>query len=512
MYKAADILLKTLTKLGVDTVFGYPGSSVLPVYDRIGDYPIRHILTAHEQGASFAASGYARSSGKTGVVLATSGPGATNLVTGIADAFMDSVPLVAITGNVKLSELGHDCFQEVDIFGITMPIVKYSYIVTSPADLEKIVLQAFKIAHQGRKGPVLIDIPFDVLTGEAEYLDLPVEEENSPCDLGQINEVAKMINESQKPFLFVGGGAISSDAFDEIKALNEKIHAKVGVTFMALGSVDSTCDGYVGIVEDTNPTALDAIKESDLIISLGVRFSNRNKSISLKGKKMAQIDVDKAEIDKNVPTTSYLLGDLKTALGHLLPFVDAKDKKSHGGYIPVINHRSEKIISALGRLCPDAVVVTDVGLHQICAAKFFPFRAPRTFLTSGGLGVMGFGMGAAIGAALSTGKKIILITGDGSLRMNIGEFETAVKLNIPLTVLCFNNSSLGLIKRLQKKQYKRNYVECELSKLDFAALADCYGGKGFKLSSHDDIEKTLTSALNCPKPVIVDCEIPQSEI
>lgn len=512
MYKAADILLKTLTKLGVDTVFGYPGSSVLPIYDRIPDYPIRHILTAHEQGASFAASGYARATGKTGVVIATSGPGATNLVTGIADAFMDSVPLVAITGNVKLSDLGHDCFQEVDIFGITMPIVKYSYIVTSSADIEKTVLEAFKIAHQGRKGPVLIDIPFDVLTGEAKYSDLPVEKENSPCDFGQLNEAAKMINDSQKPFLFVGGGAIASDAFDEIKLLSEKIHAKVGVTFMALGSVDSSSDGYVGIVEDTNVIALDAIKNSDLIISLGVRFSNRNKSVSLKGKKMVQIDVDKAEIDKNVPTTAYLLGDLKKALGVLLPLINFKETKTHGRYLPALTHRSEKIVSALGKICPDAVIVTDVGLHQICAAKCFPYRAPRTFLTSGGLGVMGFGMGAAIGAALSTGKKTILITGDGSLRMNINEFETAVKLNIPLTVLCFNNSSLGLIKRLQKKQYGRNYVECELSKLNFASLADCYGGKGFSLSKSDDIKTVLKNALSCNKPAIVDCEIPQSEI
>lgn len=214
-----------------------------------------------------------------------------------------------------------------------------------------------------------------------------------------------MINDSQKPFLFVGGGAIASDAFDEIKLLNEKIHAKVGVTFMALGAVDSSSDGYVGIVEDTNVIALDAIKNSDLIISLGVRFSNRNKSVSLKGKKMVQIDVDKAEIDKNVPTTAYLLGDLKKALGVLLPLINFKETKTHGRYLPALTHRSEKIVSALGKICPDAVIVTDVGLHQICAAKCFPYRAPRTFLTSGGLGVMGFGMGAAIGAALSTGKK-----------------------------------------------------------------------------------------------------------
>ncbi|MGN1096694.1 MAG: thiamine pyrophosphate-binding protein, partial [Christensenellales bacterium] len=395
----AKILLKTLTELKVDTIFGYPGSSILPVYDALPEFPLRHVLTAHETGAGFAASGMARATGKPGVVIATSGPGATNLVTAIADAFMDSIPLIAITGNVELKNLGHDCFQEVDIFGMTMPIVKYSYIVKSVNDLERIIFEAFEIATTGRKGPVLIDIPFDVLKDEADYCENFSEPSaKSPSgDLKDVEKIASLINDSQKPFLYLGGGSI--DYSDKIIEFADLIKAQIGVSFMALGSVPSDHKGYVGIVSDENKPLKEILSDSDLIITLGARFNNRISAFDkIKNKTIIQIDIDGAEIDKNVLCNNYLIADIGSALDKLMPLLKKKENRELQTLSPVVKGRGKEIIFELSKFLPDdAVIITDVGLHQIWTACTYPFKKPRTFITSGGLGVMGFGMGAAIG-------------------------------------------------------------------------------------------------------------------
>ncbi|MGN0795833.1 MAG: thiamine pyrophosphate-binding protein [Christensenellales bacterium] len=509
----AEILLKTLTELKVDTIFGYPGSSILPVYDALPKFPIRHVLTSHETGAGFAASGMARATGKPGVVLATSGPGATNLVTTIADAFMDSVPLIAITGNVELKNLGHDCFQEVDVFGMTMPIVKYSYIVKSVDDIESTVYEAFEIATSGRKGPVLIDIPFDVLTSEGDFTgDRKNGAPTVSYDFKDVNKIADVINKSEKPFLYLGGGAI--DYSDKIIKLAKLIKAQIGVSFMALGCVPSDFNGYAGIVcDDNKPMIKEVLSDSDLIITLGARFNNRISAFEkIKNKPIIQIDIDGAEIDKNVLCNNYLIADIGAALEKLMPLLKEKDDRELKTLSPVVKGRGKEIIFKLSEFLPDdAIIVTDVGLHQIWTASTYPFKKPRTFITSGGLGVMGFGMGAAIGISLATDKKVVLITGDGSLRMNIAEFETAVKLKTNLTVVCMNNSSLGLIKKIQAKSYGKHFVECAEPKLNFANLAKAYCGDGIVLSKKDDVEKTLEQALKIHTPCIVDCEISDNE-
>lgn len=506
----AEILLKSLTKLNVDTIFGYPGSTILPIYDALDKYPIKHVLTAHEQGAGFAADGMARATGKVGVVMATSGPGATNLVTPIADAFMDSVPLIAITGNVELKNLGHDCFQEVDVFGMTMPVVKYSYIVKSTADIEKTVFEAFKIATSGRKGPVLIDVPFDVLTGEAEFTNAYSQEVETPdYSLKGIEKIADIINNAKKPFIYLGGGTQNYSA--EVKEFARRINAQIGVSYMALGVVPFDYKGYLGVVTDDNKKLKTVLSSSDLIIALGARFNSRSTAFTnVKNKTIIQIDVDGAEIDKNVICDNYLVCDLKTALDALMPLIKQKEQTELEQAEVSRSSRGREIIRKISELC-DAVVVTDVGLHQTWTATDYKFKNPRTFITSGGLGVMGFGMGGAIGAALGTGKKVVLITGDGSLRMNIAEFETAVKLNVDLTVFCMNNSALGLIKKIQNKRYGKRYVECDEPKLDFAKLAVAYGGNGLELNLNDDVESVVKKALSFTTPTIVDCRISDKE-
>lgn len=508
----AKILLKSLTELKVDTIFGYPGSSILPVYDALSEFPLRHVLTAHEMGAGFAASGMARATGKPGVVIATSGPGATNLVTAIADAFMDSVPLIAITGNVELKNLGHDCFQEVDIFGMTMPIVKYSYIVKSVNDLEKIIFEAFEIATTGRKGPVLIDIPFDVLKDETDYCgNFSRSPASSSYDLKDVEKIANLINDSQKPFLYLGGGGV--DYSDRIIEFADLIKAQIGVSFMALGSVPSDHKGYVGIVSDDNKPLQEILSASDLVIALGARFNSRISAFDkIKNKTIIQIDIDGAEIDKNVLCNNYLIADIGTALDKLMPLLKEKENRELQNLSPVVKGRGKEIIFELSNFLPDdAVIITDVGLHQIWTACTYPFKKPRTFITSGGLGVMGFGMGTAIGVALATNRKVVLITGDGSLRMNVAEFETAVKLKIDLTVICMNNSSLGLIKKIQSKFYGKRFVECDEPKLNFANLAKAYGGEGITLSRTANVKEALEQSLKMKKPLIIDCEISDKE-
>lgn len=517
LQSGAQILVNCLEEQGVRNIFGYPGASIMSVYDCLASSSVCHVLTAHEQGACFAAEGYARRSGKAGVVLATSGPGATNLVTGIADAYMDSVPLVAITGNVSLDKLGHDSFQEVDIFDMTMPVTKYSMIVKSAREIAPAVRKAFRLAESDRRGPVLIDIPSNVFDEFADYERQPAfkPEPRTPVP-EEIRAAARLIEQSERPVLYVGGGARNSGAEREIAELARRLNAAVTVSYMGIGCYPPDGAGYLGVLSNTNFKTSSALRECDLFITLGARFNSRYSAFgTLKKRKtpLVQIDSDRAEIDKNILTTAAVVGDLRLALDELLPLVANKPKVEwEYETLPDLaeDNRGIRIIKTLCRkLGKDITVTTDVGLHQEWAAHNCEVYSPARFLTSGGLGAMGFGMGAAIGAHFASGDTCLVITGDGSFNMNMNELTTAVKNHVPLVVAVLNNNALGMIRKLQnERRSPKSGVSTLYLNVDYAALARSMGARGVTVSETDDLETAIDDALAGPLPLVMDFRIP----
>jgi acetolactate synthase-1/2/3 large subunit len=531
--KGADILINCLLEQGVDTIFGYPGGTVLDIYDALyRNGKINHILTAHEQGAAHAADGYARVTGKVGVCFATSGPGATNLVTGIATAYMDSVPLVAITGNVGISLLGRDSFQEIDISGITIPITKHNFIVKDVKDLAETVRKAFYIASSGRKGPVLIDILKNVQVDTCDYTPAkPVRYAPADVDGKKLVDVVKTIKEAKKPLIMAGGGVIASDASEQLYEFAKKLDCPVVYTLMGKGAIpekDPLCLGMIGM--HGTVTAAKALISSDVIIALGTRFSDRvalNRDKFAADKTVIHVDIDNAEFDKNVTSSMHILADIKKTLVALLPLVEKQERKAWASEIEgykkentkkmSANGLGEKIIAAAGKLADDDTpLVTDVGQHQMWAAQYFGVNKPRRFCSSGGLGTMGYGLGAAIGASFGTGKLAVLVTGDGCFGMNMNELTTAVTRRVPLVILLMDNRVLGMVRQWQKIFYSRRFSQTNLDrKIDYVKLAESFGGIGLAIEREDEIESTLKTAFARAKeeqlPVLVDCRISSDE-
>ncbi len=531
----ARIVIETLIEQGTDVIFGYPGGSVLNIYDELylNADRIKHIITAHEQGAAHAADGYARASGKVGVVLATSGPGATNLVTGIANAYLDSVPMVAITGNVPHSMFGRDFFQEVDIMGVTLPITKHNYVVSDVNELADTIREAFKIAKSGRPGPVLVDVPKDVQLALAEYeVGQVVEpyESVKGSDL-DIEIAAKMINESERPLIVCGGGAVISNAQDELVELAEKADAYIGCSMMGLSGVSADNARNLGMIGmHGRYSAGRALKECDLMIVLGARFSDRatgDKEKFSRGKKILHIDVDIAEINKNITVDFGIQSDLKYALAKLLPLVEKKTHEEWAGEVarfrryedehkpPFISEALTpyKIIDAISaRTTPDMPLATDVGQHQLWTSQRYRVRKPRRYLTSGGLGTMGFGMGAAIGACVATGQHTVLITGDGSFGMNLNETMTMVSQGLPITVVIMDNAVLGNVRQWQTMFFGKRYSSTTLGRaVDFVALANAFGAKGIRATDEASLNAALDEAFATNGPVIIDAIIDKDE-
>ena len=524
----AEILIECLKEQGVTTVFGYPGGTVLDIYDALyRDGTIEHVITSHEQGAAHAADGWARVTGKTGVVIATSGPGATNLVTGIATAYMDSIPVVAITGNVGASMLGRDSFQEIDIFGITLPITKHNYIVKDVKDLAGVVREAFLIANSGRKGPVLIDILKNVQSDTADYEpQKPVPVRKKAVPPRELEAAARAIAKAQRPLIMVGGGVIASEAAAEARALAERIQAPVASTLMGLGAFPASHPLFAGMMGmHGTATAAKLCMESDCIIALGTRFSDRvalNRDKFAAGKTVVQLEIDEAEIDKNVGVTYGILGDVKESLTTLIPMLpEVKERafvKTLGNYRAQEKATAKplelghKVLIEAAKLAKESIVVTDVGQHQMWTAQYYPIEKPRTFCTSGGLGTMGYGLGAAIGAAKATGKHVILVTGDGCFNMNLNELSTAVTHELPITILLMNNHALGMVRQWQKLFYGNRFSQTDVRKrTDYVRFAESFGAVGLAIEKDEDIVPVLTKALATQTPVLVDCRISNDE-
>ena len=526
----SQILVECLKEQGVDTIFGYPGGQVLNIYDELYRHQdeIRHILTSHEQGAAHAADGYARATGKVGVCLATSGPGATNLVTGIATAYMDSVPLIAITGNVPVPLLGKDSFQEVDIAGITMPITKHNFIIKDIEKLADTIRKAFRIAKSGRPGPVLIDITKDVTAAKYEYTPVLVEEiDNSKATISEeeIENALAMIRESKKPMIFVGGGAIISDASEELRIFADKIDAPVTDTLMGKGAFNGEHERYTGMLGmHGTKTSNYSVTKCDLLITVGSRFNDRvtgNAKKFASKAKILQIDIDPVEINKNVIVSKKVIGDVKRIL-HILN--ERLEQQSHETWMnqvyeskrlfPLGYHDDiltgpyiiEKIDEIVGE---NAIITTEVGQHQMWAAQFFKYKKPRTFLSSGGLGTMGFGLGACIGAKVGMpDKTVINIAGDGCFRMNMNEIATATRYDIPIIQVVFNNHVLGMVRQWQNLFYGKRYSQTILNdKVDFVKLSEAMGAKAFKITKKEEVEPVLREAIALNEPVVIECDI-----
>ena len=521
----ADILIRCLKEQGTDTVFGYPGGCVLDIYDAIyRGGTLRHVLTAHEQGAAHAADGYARATGKTGVVIATSGPGATNLVTGIATAYMDSVPLVAVTGNVTVSNLGRDSFQEVDIAGVTMPVTKHNYIVKDVKQLAATVREAFYIANAGRKGPVLIDIPKNIQTETCEYEETPRKRHTpKPVSPASLAGVKAALEGAKRPLILAGGGVIGADAAENLAAFAKKMQAPVCSTLMGLGAYPASDKQFLGMIGmHGTDAAAKAFRRADVIVACGMRFSDRvagDRAKFREGKTIVQFDVDAAEIDKNVTTDLSVMADLNEIFKALLPQLAQAERREWLKEVAAYrDYEAEhfdsslpayKILSALQKFTDaDTPVATDVGQHQMWAAQYCKFEKPRTFITSGGLGTMGFGMGAAIGACVGTGRRTVLVTGDGSFHMNLNELCTAVSQNLPLVILLMDNNTLGMVRQWQTLFYGKRYSQTTLNRrTDYVKLAEAFGAKGYVIAGDADVEPILKKAFAEKMPVLVDCKI-----
>jgi len=523
----AEILIKSLLDEGVDTIFGYPGGAVLNIYDELYKYrnEINHILTAHEQGASHAADGYARATGKVGVCLATSGPGATNLVTGIATAYMDSIPIVAITGNVTKQLLGKDSFQEVDITGITIPITKHNYIVKDVNDLQRVVKEAFYIAREGRPGPVLIDIPKDITQAKAIYEPLipkEVERKTKHITDEALQSVAKLINEAENPFIYAGGGVVASGAYEELMEIVNKINSPIATSLMAMSSFPYDHPLYTGMIGMHGSKASNILtSKCDLLINLGARFSDRviSNPNHISNAKIIHIDVDPAEINKNVKVDAFVVGDLKIVLQRLIPLLKEKKNENWLKKMGELKALNVEETSEIGELTPEFlfrklselddgsfVLTTEVGQHQMWASQFFKFKTPRTFISSGGLGTMGYGLGASIGAQMALkDKQVINIAGDGSFGMNCNELATAAKNKLPIIVIIVNNNSLGMVRQWQNFFYEGRYSSTTLnSTTDFVKVAEAFGGKGYRVFEKEELVPVLKEALEYKGPFVID--------
>ena len=528
----SEIIIECMLEQGVDTVFGYPGGAILNVYDALYKYKdrIRHVLTSHEQGASHAADGYARATGKVGVCLATSGPGATNLVTGIATAYMDSVPLVAITCNVGTALLGKDSFQEVDIAGIVMPVTKHSFIVKDVEKLADTIRRAFFIARTGRPGPVLVDVPKDVTGALCDYVKrtpASVQPETARIRKEDIDTAVSMIREAKQPFLFVGGGAVLSGAADQVRELSRRIDAPVCDSLMGKGVFPGTDPMYTGMLgmHGTKASNL-GVSACDLLIVLGARFSDRvtgNTKTFARNAKILQIDVDAAEINKNVEVDAAVVGDVKAALVRIL---DQVEEASHPEWVEYVKGLTKEfplrynqevltgpyIIETLYRLTGgEAILSTDVGQHQMWTAQYYKFSRPRTLLTSGGLGTMGYGLGAAIGAKVGCpDKTVVNIAGDGCFRMNMNELATAAREKLPLVQIVMNNHVLGMVRQWQTLFYGKRYSHTVLNDgVDFVKVAEALGARGRRVTCREEVEDALKEALASDGPFLLDCIIDQ---
>ena len=536
--KGSQIVIETLIEQGVTDVFGYPGGQVLNIYDELykNQDRINHVLTAHEQGASHAADGYARATGKVGVVIATSGPGATNLVTGIATAMLDSVPMVAITGNVPTTLIGKDSFQEIDITGVTLPITKHNYFVNDINDLADTIREAFRIAKSGRPGPVLVDIPKDVQLAMAEYEKAEVVEAfpDKKAKDRYIEKAAELINDSQRPYIYIGGGVLGRDIADEVIAFAEKIGGYIGSTFMGLSALPTDNERFLGMQGMHGHYASSmANKEADLVIGIGVRFSDRatgNTAKYVKNTQFIQLDVDISELDKNISVDVGVHGDLKDSLERICALVEKNDR-------PQWKETVEKLIATENAIADEAekkatakitpkqvmdiineikldstVVATDVGQHQMWAAQHLKFKKNRTFASSGGLGTMGYGMGAAIGAAFGSKERSVLITGDGSFGMNLNELATAVTYNVPLTIVLLNNGVLGMVRQWQTLFFGERYSNTVLGrKTNFSKLADAFGAESFTVDNPESFRDAFAKASQCDGPCLIEVLIDKDE-
>lgn len=526
----SEIIIECLKEQGVDTVFGYPGGTILNVYDALYKHSdeIHHVLTSHEQGASHAADGYARATGKVGVCMATSGPGATNLVTGIATAHMDSIPMVAITANVATGLLGRDSFQEIDIAGVVMPITKYSMIVKDIHDLAPAIRRAFTIAQSGRPGPVLVDVTKDVTAAVTEYTyqePTPIAPYTAEMMESDLDQAAKLISEAEKPFIFVGGGAITSGAAEELRKFAHTINSPVTDSLMGKGAFSGEDELYTGMLgmHGTKTSNL-GVTKCDLLITVGARFSDRvtgNTAKFAQNAKIIQIDVDAAEINKNIKVDCSIIGDVKEVLKELNKKIHPKN---HDAWVKEVEDMKAKyplkynqegltgpyVIEELYRVTKgDAIVVTDVGQHQMWAAQYYKYRQPRTLLTSGGLGTMGYGLGASIGAKMGCkDKTVINIAGDGCFRMNMNEIATATRYNIPVIELIINNHVLGMVRQWQTLYYGKRYSQTVLNdSVDYVKIAEAMGAKAYRVTQKEELAPVLKEAISLNIPVVIDCQI-----
>ena len=530
----SQILIECLKEQGVDTVFGYPGGAILNIYDELYKHSdeITHILTSHEQGASHAADGYARATGKVGVCLATSGPGATNLVTGIATAYMDSVPVVAITANVGVALLGRDSFQEIDIAGVTMPITKHNYIVKDVTQLADAVRSAFRIAKEGRPGPVLIDITKNATADLAEYtpqIPEPVEPSTEYIKEEDLEQVVKLVNKSKKPFVFVGGGAVIANADAELKEFVDKIDAPVTDSLMGKGAFDGTSDLYCGMLGMHGTKAANfGVSQCDLLVTVGARFSDRvtgNTKRFAKHAKIVQIDVDPAEINKNIMVDASVIGDVKEVLKRLNARLEPQKHEEWTEYVMSLKNRhplkyDENVLTGpyiveeiYKETKGDAIIVTEVGQHQMWAAQYYKYSKPHTLLTSGGLGTMGYGLGASLGAKMGCpDKTVINIAGDGCFRMNMNEIATAARYNIPIVQVVINNHVLGMVRQWQNLFYGQRYAQTVLNDaVDFVKLAEAMGAVGIRVEKKEEFAPALKKAIAMGRPVVLDCIIDQDD-